>query len=123
MTRRFLMIITTSHLLISSVSQGLSALCVDGILFLFECLSQSGIEFSGIKCEYMSWRAKTLPHLHHSSYSDPDFFSAARIQTLTIMAEAVSRPRVFLDISVGTEPIGRLVIELFTDKTPKTSEK
>ena len=35
----------------------------------------------------------------------------------------MSKPRVFLDISVGTEPFGRLVIELFTDKTPKTCEK
>ncbi|TLD36367.1 Proline isomerase domain containing protein [Venturia nashicola] len=38
------------------------------------------------------------------------------------MAEAASLPRVFLDISIATEPVGRLVIELFTDKTPKTCE-
>ncbi|KAI9821288.1 MAG: hypothetical protein M1827_004024 [Pycnora praestabilis] len=34
----------------------------------------------------------------------------------------IVRPRVFLDINIGTEPAGRLVIELFVDKTPKTSE-
>lgn len=33
-----------------------------------------------------------------------------------------TRPRVFLDVSVGTEPAGRLTIELFVDKTPKTCE-
>lgn len=36
---------------------------------------------------------------------------------------AVSRPRVYLDVNHGTEPLGRLVIELFPDKTPKTCEK
>jgi cyclophilin family peptidyl-prolyl cis-trans isomerase len=36
---------------------------------------------------------------------------------------SIARPRVFLDVSVGTEPIGRLVIELFVDKAPKTCEK
>lgn len=35
---------------------------------------------------------------------------------------SITRPRVFLDVSVGTEPIGRLVIELFVDKAPKTCE-
>ncbi|KAL1302197.1 hypothetical protein AAFC00_002626 [Neodothiora populina] len=35
---------------------------------------------------------------------------------------AVIRPRVFLDVTIGTEPAGRLTIELFTDKTPKTCE-
>jgi hypothetical protein len=34
-----------------------------------------------------------------------------------------NRPRVFLDVSIGEEPAGRLTIELFTDKTPKTAEK
>ncbi|KAF2092175.1 hypothetical protein K490DRAFT_31568, partial [Saccharata proteae CBS 121410] len=34
----------------------------------------------------------------------------------------VVRPRVFLDVSIGTEPVGRLTIELFIDKTPKTCE-
>ncbi|EGP87255.1 uncharacterized protein MYCGRDRAFT_30791, partial [Zymoseptoria tritici IPO323] len=32
------------------------------------------------------------------------------------------RPRVFLDVSIGEEPAGRLTIELFADKTPKTAE-
>ncbi|OCK81907.1 hypothetical protein K432DRAFT_424588 [Lepidopterella palustris CBS 459.81] len=36
--------------------------------------------------------------------------------------ESIIRPRVFLDINIGTEPIGRLVIELFIDKAPKTCE-
>lgn len=36
---------------------------------------------------------------------------------------AVDRPRVFLDIDVDSQPCGRLVIELFADKTPKTCEK
>ena len=39
------------------------------------------------------------------------------------MAVSITRPRVFLDVQVGTEPAGRLVIELFIDKTPKTCEK
>ncbi|KAH0552988.1 hypothetical protein GP486_006817 [Trichoglossum hirsutum] len=38
------------------------------------------------------------------------------------MAASTTRPRVFLDIQIGTEPAGRLVIELFVDKTPKTCE-
>jgi hypothetical protein len=39
------------------------------------------------------------------------------------MSSAASRQRVFLDVSIGTEPAGRLVIELFTDQAPKTCEK
>ncbi|GAB7339932.1 hypothetical protein MBLNU457_6453t1 [Dothideomycetes sp. NU457] len=35
---------------------------------------------------------------------------------------AVSRSRCFLDVTIGSEPAGRLVIELFNDKTPKTCE-
>ncbi|KAI9775039.1 MAG: hypothetical protein M1839_001591 [Geoglossum umbratile] len=38
------------------------------------------------------------------------------------MAVSIARPRIFLDIQIGTEPAGRLVIELFVDKTPKTCE-
>ena len=36
---------------------------------------------------------------------------------------AVHRPRVFLDINTGGQPAGRLTIELFVDKTPRTCEK
>ncbi|KAI4721183.1 hypothetical protein E4T48_02589 [Aureobasidium sp. EXF-10727] len=36
---------------------------------------------------------------------------------------APNRPRVFLEISIGNEPAGRLIIELFADQTPKTCEK
>ncbi|KAF2433550.1 hypothetical protein EJ08DRAFT_583736 [Tothia fuscella] len=38
------------------------------------------------------------------------------------MAATASRPRVFLDVSIDNEPAGRLVIELFQDKAPKTCE-
>ncbi|MCJ1393074.1 hypothetical protein MMC18_005946 [Xylographa bjoerkii] len=38
------------------------------------------------------------------------------------MSTTLSRPRVFLDVQIGTQPAGRIVIELFTDKTPKTCE-
>ncbi|TXG51654.1 hypothetical protein EZV62_024178 [Acer yangbiense] len=31
-------------------------------------------------------------------------------------------PRVFLDLNIGGQPVGRLVIELFSDNTPKTAE-
>ncbi|KAI5788339.1 cyclophilin-like domain-containing protein [Geopyxis carbonaria] len=32
------------------------------------------------------------------------------------------RPRVFMDIQIGAAPAGRIVIELFSDKTPQTCE-
>ncbi|TXG73479.1 hypothetical protein EZV62_002058 [Acer yangbiense] len=31
-------------------------------------------------------------------------------------------PRVFLDLNIGGQPVGRLVIELFSNSTPKTAE-
>lgn len=34
----------------------------------------------------------------------------------------VKRPRVYFDISIAGEPIGRIAFELFTDITPKTAE-
>ena len=48
--------------------------------------------------------------------------SLASTTQFTIMA-APHRPRVFLEISIGNEPAGRLTIELFADQTPKTCEK
>ncbi|KAJ7677339.1 cyclophilin-like domain-containing protein [Mycena rosella] len=32
------------------------------------------------------------------------------------------RPRVFLDFSIATEPLGRVIFELFSDEVPKTCE-
>lgn len=42
--------------------------------------------------------------------------------TLAGMA-STDRPRTFLDIDIAGEPAGRLVFELFSEKTPKTCEK
>ncbi|KAI9824113.1 MAG: hypothetical protein M1832_002183 [Thelocarpon impressellum] len=36
--------------------------------------------------------------------------------------DAVDRPRVYLDINIGNDPAGRLVIELFVDKAPRACE-
>jgi len=44
-------------------------------------------------------------------------------RTTTATMANVHRPRVFLDVNIGEQPAGRLTIELFTDKTPKTAEK
>ncbi|KAL8651771.1 MAG: hypothetical protein Q9226_004558 [Calogaya cf. arnoldii] len=37
-------------------------------------------------------------------------------------ASLPTRPRVFLDVQSGSEFLGRITIELFSDKTPKTAE-
>ncbi len=42
--------------------------------------------------------------------------------TSSDMADA-QRPRCFLDVNIGEQPAGRLVIELFADKCPRTAEK
>lgn len=34
----------------------------------------------------------------------------------------MDNPRVFLDVEVGVEPLGRLAIELYADVVPKTAE-
>lgn len=34
----------------------------------------------------------------------------------------MSNPIVFFDVSIGNEPAGRIVMELFADRTPKTAE-
>lgn len=34
----------------------------------------------------------------------------------------MSNPRVFFDIAIDQQPIGRIVMELFKDKTPRTAE-
>ncbi|USP77393.1 Bet v 7-like protein [Curvularia clavata] len=34
----------------------------------------------------------------------------------------MSNPRVFFDVSIGGQPSGRIVMELFKDKVPKTAE-
>lgn len=45
---------------------------------------------------------------------------AYKLQTMTSIT---NRPRVFLDIQIGISPVGRITVELFADKTPKTCEK
>lgn len=42
---------------------------------------------------------------------------------MNAVSNMANRSRVFLDVSIGEEPAGRLDIELFNDKTPKTCEK
>lgn len=37
-------------------------------------------------------------------------------------ATIMTNPRVYLDIAIGGEPSGRIIIELFADMTPRTSE-
>lgn len=38
------------------------------------------------------------------------------------MPKNSSNPLVFFDIQIGTRSLGRLVMELYADKTPKTAE-
>ena len=38
------------------------------------------------------------------------------------MGSSKKHPQVYFDIMIGSRPIGRVVFELFTDLTPKTSE-
>ncbi|KAK5133806.1 hypothetical protein LTR08_007236 [Meristemomyces frigidus] len=38
------------------------------------------------------------------------------------MADLPHRPRLFLDVTIGAHPAGRLTIELFADQTPRTCE-
>ncbi|TXG69987.1 hypothetical protein EZV62_004922 [Acer yangbiense] len=35
-----------------------------------------------------------------------------------LIQERMANPRVFLDLNIGSHPVGRLVIELFADSTP-----
>ena len=42
--------------------------------------------------------------------------------TITMLNSRPTRPRVFLDIQSGSDFLGRITIELFSDKTPKTVE-
>jgi len=61
-----------------------------------------------------------LPLVFGASIDSPSILSGWHFSTMT----APSRSRVFLDISTdGGQLEGRLVIELFSDKTPKTCEK
>lgn len=34
----------------------------------------------------------------------------------------MSNPRVFFDITINDEPVGRIIMELYKDKTPRTAE-
>lgn len=45
-----------------------------------------------------------------------------KIPLSTIMASEVKRQRVFFDISIGKDPAGRVVFELYNDVVPKTAE-
>lgn len=66
--------------------------------------------------------ARSVILLDPSHESDLTIVSVTLLQPRHDMA-AVHRPRVFLDTNVGEQPAGRLTIELFADKTPRTCEK
>lgn len=80
-------------------------------------LSERGSVFLGQAawCPTTSWplRAK---HVRLHGYCDTNPLANETMPP-------ASRPRCFLDVSIGDEPVGRLVIELFADKCPRTAEK
>jgi len=47
-------------------------------------------------------------------------FSAVAAQSVS--KSKMARPRVFFDVTMGGKPAGRIVIELFSETTPKTAE-
>ncbi len=44
------------------------------------------------------------------------------MSTTAAPSNAKTNPIVFMDISIGGQPIGRMQMELFADKVPKTAE-
>ncbi|XP_042438354.1 peptidyl-prolyl cis-trans isomerase CYP40-like isoform X2 [Zingiber officinale] len=44
------------------------------------------------------------------------------VNSRTTVAEAISNPRCYLDISIGGEVEGRIVVELFADVVPRTAD-
>jgi hypothetical protein len=110
----------------SSVSHGLSLLFVLGILATAVCVVgedpaiKTKVEESSKfrRCTRSLknlWRAPPFPELKLPTVPFPSFHS--------IMTSSTARPRVFLDISIDGNAAGRIVIELFSDYAPKTSEK
>ncbi|TXG60412.1 hypothetical protein EZV62_014985 [Acer yangbiense] len=53
---------------------------------------------------------------------NPPDFSFAFYTSSKQNFKKMPNPRVFLDLNIGGQPVGRLVIELFSDSTPKTAE-
>ena len=43
-------------------------------------------------------------------------------RSLVVAPYQMANPRVFFDITIGGSPIGRIVMELFADTTPRTAE-
>ena len=69
---------------------------------------------------WWNFPAATLPSNFNLQYANLSCDTNFRNKMSTAV---IRRPRVFLDVSHGEQPLGRLVIELFIDKTPKTCEK
>jgi hypothetical protein len=67
-------------------------------------------------------RLLTLLHTVLAAAASSLLYQPSDSTTHADMASA-DKPRTFLDIDIDGEPAGRLVFELFTDKTPKTCEK
>jgi hypothetical protein len=118
----------------SSVSHGLSALCVLGMASGVERCWTQKVDLKKSLQIFLVASIALVPHIFIPSFqvgvtllnqpplnpsSPPNFSECWK----AAMAATPIRPRVFLDVSIGTEPIGRLVIELFADKAPKTVEK
>ncbi|PJF19529.1 Peptidyl-prolyl cis-trans isomerase [Paramicrosporidium saccamoebae] len=60
-----------------------------------------------------------LPNL---TINYPGMASISAVPTRNAPSDAVVNPIVFLDISIGGKTVGRIKIELFADRTPRTAE-
>jgi hypothetical protein len=99
-------LITPEHVQSRPSAPSLAITCGELLLLLQSCCLRCA---SNVLCVLAAAASTLIYHCKNST-------------TLADMASA-DRPRTFLDIDINGEPAGRLVFELFTEKTPKTCEK
>lgn len=86
------------------------------------CESQKLCEAVGLPSRKIADPLRDLTFFAWDGLSTEICIDCWRIQLVAIIMSNMDDPRVFFDIEIGGQPVGRIAMTLFADVVPKTAE-